>query len=424
MMSLHPGQQLTLTIEKPAAGGRMLARHDGQVVFVAGCIPGERVRARVGRVAKQVAFADTTDVLEASGDRRSVEGDWACGGSLYAHINYERQLSLKAQLVADSFARIAKLPLEEVVPVAPSPEHGYRMRARLHAVEHRFGFFREGTHELCDVASTRQLLPETVQALGSLELALANHQTKIRVTACELAENVSGTGRAVLLETDSLPAPPYIDAIPGISGLVFSTRERTQATVAYGSPYVMETLDVGRSTANLNHHVESFFQGNRYLLAELVKRVLTHVRGARVIDLYAGVGLFAVSLAARGFGEIVAVEGDRASGRDLTANAATYEGAIRVAHMSVEDFLSRREMTTADTLLLDPPRTGVSREAMSGILNLNARTVVYISCDLATLARDVRKFVEVGYRLDHLEALDLFPNTAHVETVAVLAKTR
>src|ERR1700742_3894901 len=100
-MSVNAGAEITLTIEKPVAGGRMLARHEGQIVFVAGAIPGERVRARVERVSKQLAFAVTAEVLEASPDRRAGDIDWACGGSLYAHIDYARQVQLKSELVSD-----------------------------------------------------------------------------------------------------------------------------------------------------------------------------------------------------------------------------------------------------------------------------------------------------------------------------------
>ena len=140
------------------------------------------------------------------------------------------------------------------------------------------------------------------------------------------------------------------------------------------------------------------------------------------MDLYAGVGLFAVSLAAQNRGNIVAVEGDRSSARDLESNAAAHGTAIHVEHLSVENYLRGRGVQRPDTIVLDPPRTGLSHEAMSGVLALEASRVVYVSCDAATLARDVKRFAEVGYRLEHIEAFDLFPNTAHIETLAVLSK--
>jgi tRNA/tmRNA/rRNA uracil-C5-methylase (TrmA/RlmC/RlmD family) len=417
---VQPDTELTLTIEKPVAGGRMLARHDGQIVFVAGAIPGERVRARVERVSKHLAFADTIQVIDPSADRREPEVDWACGGSLYAHITHARQLALKSELVADAFARIGKMTLPAAVAVSGADERGYRMRARLHVSDGRFGFFRQGTHELCDAAPTRQLLPATIDALQRLSEALS-HDGVHDVTSYEISENVPADERAVLVEVESSHHPLNLGPVEGITGVVFAGHESSRLAIGYGSPYVTDKIDLGPASATLTRHVQSFFQGNRHLLAPLVARVIAHVPEGRVTDLYAGVGLFAVSLAAHGRRDIIAVEGDRSSARDLESNAASSGTAVRVAHVSVERYLDGRGVERPDTLVLDPPRTGMSREALSGILHLNAKRVVYVSCDPATLARDVKAFGAAGYSLEHVEAFDLFPNTAHVETLAVLA---
>src|SRR5580698_6477989 len=141
---LSAGQTLPLTIEKPAAGGRMIARVHGQVVLVSGAIPGERVVARVERVGKGVAYAGTVEIEEPSADRRAPSADPLCGGCLYSHIAYPRQLEIKSQVIADAFKRIGRLQLPAPAAVTGSPEDGYRMRARLHVRDHRFGFFREG----------------------------------------------------------------------------------------------------------------------------------------------------------------------------------------------------------------------------------------------------------------------------------------
>ena len=418
-MPLQPNTEISVTIEKPVAGGRMLARHDGQIVLVAGAIPGERVRVRVDRVSTHLAFADTVAVLDPSSDRRAIDADWACGGSFYAHVSYERQLRLKSDVILDAFARIAKMPLPAPVPVMASHEEGYRMRARLHVKNGVLGFFREGTHELCDAAPTRQLLPDTIEAFRRLQDVLP----LTHVTSCELSENAAATERAILLElAPSQTAPPHVEPVEGISGLLFVDYQRGPLTVSYGSPYVTDRIGGSAASIALTHHVESFFQGNRYLLSGLVGRVMAQVPQGTVTDLYAGVGLFAIPLAAQGHRQIVAIEGDLSSARDLDANAAPYGPAIHVRHLSVESYLQRRDVQRPDTLVLDPPRTGLSREAMSGILGLKVPRVVYVSCDPATLARDVRRFSEVGYRLDHIEAFDLFPNTAHVETLAVLTR--
>src|SRR5215467_8627209 len=166
------GDSVSLTIEKPAAGGRMIARLDGQVVLVGGAIPGERVTARIERAGKGVLFADTVSPDEPSPDRRPTAADPLCGGCLYAHIEYARQLAIKSDVIADAFARIGHVELPAPVRVAPSPEEGYRMRARLHVRGQRYGFFREGTHDICDARATRQLLPSSCDVLDRLAAAL------------------------------------------------------------------------------------------------------------------------------------------------------------------------------------------------------------------------------------------------------------
>ena len=214
------------------------------------------------------------------------------------------------------------------------------MRARLHAADGRLGFFREGTHQLCAAGPTRQLLPETIAALDRL-LTTLNVSTEL--LACELSENAAATERAVLVELRSLErAPVTVPPIDGITGLSFSEPRSAHTTVAYGSPYVTDRLDFLPRAATLTHHVQSFFQGNRYLLAALAGSVVEHCGDAPLVDLYAGVGLFAVSLAAHGRADLTAVEGDRSSARDLDANASAFAEAIHVDHSSVRPTCGRR----------------------------------------------------------------------------------
>src|SRR5262245_29817583 len=148
---MKPGDVVSLSIEKPAAGGWMIGRIDRLVVLVAGTMPGERVRARIERLGKGVVYATAVAIDDASADRRPVDGDPLCGGCLYAHIGYSRQLDLKTLIVADAFRRVARLDLPGPVTVHPSPDAGYRMRARIHVRGGDAGFFREGTHDVCDV---------------------------------------------------------------------------------------------------------------------------------------------------------------------------------------------------------------------------------------------------------------------------------
>ncbi len=434
-----PGFVIELAIDKPAAGGRMIARHEGRVVLVHAAIPGERVRAVVERIGQGVVYATAIDVLDASPDRRVGLGDWACGGNVYSHVAYARQLALKAEVVADALARIGKIPLEAPIAVTPSPEEGYRMRARLHARGRTLGFFREGTHGLCDPATTRQLLPETVELVKALAERLREGALE-GVTEVELAENVPASERALHLELNVPRAPrglAALAALPSIAGVSASftgmAPDRSgpvrRTLTSGGTPSVVDTLGLEAPAprlvqVRLQHHVHAFFQGNRYLLARLASRVVSLVPDGPVVDLYAGVGLFSASLAASGRTAVVAVEGDRTGAADLKANAAPFGPALEPVEMAVEAYLAARPVRSDATIVIDPPRTGLSKDASSAVAAQKAGRLVYVSCDVATFARDARRLVDAGYRLEHLEAFDLFPNTAHVEVVAVFTRTR
>ena len=280
----------------------MLARLDGRVVFVAGALPGERVRARVTRRSGNVAFADTREVIEASPDRREPGADPRCGGALYAHIQYERQLQLKAEVVADAFRRIAKHPLSRDVQVVPSPEHGYRLRARLHVQGTRIGFLLEGSHALCDAEATRQLTPEAFKAAGRVREALGP-----ALSACAsivIAEGVAGRERVALCELRPDADPARFAGLPltaGLTGVAVLSR-RGVFTCAGEDRIVDHARDVLgiESSLHWTRQAGSFFQGNRFLVGGLAERVLSAAVGDRFVDLYAGVGLFAVALAHRG----------------------------------------------------------------------------------------------------------------------------
>ena len=178
----------------------------------------------------------------------------------------------------------------------------------------------------------------------------------------------------------------------------------------------------GVTPLRLVRHVRAFFQGNRYLVDALVRQVTTRVTAGPIVDLYAGGGLFGLSLLASGADQVTLVEGDPISSGDLQVNAEPYRERASVERTSVEEFLARHRSTSAATVIVDPPRTGLSREAAARILALTPARLVYVSCDVATLARDARLLLDGGYTLGPLTALDLFPNTAHVETVTVFTR--
>lgn len=410
-----PDSLLTLDAEKPTAGGRMLARHNGQVVLVWGAIPGERVRARIERSGKGVLFAETVDVVTPSPDRRDAAADWRCGGNVLAHVTYDRQLQLKADIVRDAFTRIGRMPLDSAPDVLASPEQGYRMRARLHVRGGRIGFMREGSHEICAVGPTAQMLPATAAWIEAAEQRLRADGLR-GLTSIEIAENIPATERACHLELEpGSDARPFAAlATDGITGLSAQVLDRRASETLSGVAAVSDAL----GTLQLRRDARAFFQGNRYLLESLVQRVGVLVPEGPVTDLYAGVGLFGLSLAAATGAQVTLVEGDAVSGHDLEENARPYAERARVVRTSVEDFLRHDKPAADETFLVDPPRTGMSPDAMRAIVRLRPPRIVYVSCDVATLARDARTLVDADYSLTHLSGIDLFPNTAHVETLA------
>lgn len=418
------GQVVALRIEKPAAGGRMIARVDGRIVLVAGAIPGERVTARIERVGKGVAYAQTLSIDEASPDRREPYSDPLCGGCVYAHIAYPRQLDIKARVIADALARIGRLTLASAVAVAPSPAEGYRMRSRLHVRGGRLGFFREGTHDLCDARATRQLLPATSDVLERLATLLPPTAPDA-VREVEVSENVEASQRAVHLDTVAeldLDRLAPLASSADVSGLSIG-QPTGGVTTLFGDPHVTDRLSIGGHIVALRRHVLGFFQGNRFLLRDLVAHVVDEIdEGSQVVDLYAGAGVFAVSAAVARGARVIAVEGDRIAAADLAANTRTAGAGVEAVHQPVETFV-QRSRSIPDVLIVDPPRTGMSREAMEGAIGLHPRKVVYVSCDVATLARDARRLLDAGYTVHRVDAFDLFPNTPHVETVMSLTSS-
>ena len=415
---MNRGDRIRVTIERPAAGGRMIARHEGAIVFVAGAIPGEVVDAEIEKIQRGTAWAIARDILERSPDRIDGAPDGACGGSVLAHINYERQRALKSEIIVDAFRRLGRITLDRPIAVIGSPVDGYRMRARLHVRGGRIGFFREGTHSLCEPGPTRQLRADTIAALSALERSLSALE-RPTVSEIELSENVEATERALHFELapDADPSRlATLTKVDGLTGVTCAPLDHPRTMDLWGSPFVADRV----GGATLTRHARSFFQGNRYLLAPLVDYVIGAIEDRPgVLDLYAGVGLFSVSAAVAGRGPVIAVEGDRFSADDLRRNADGRDITVRVG--AVEGFLERAPAGVS-SVIVDPPRTGMSKEAIAGVIRLKAARLVYVSCDIATLARDARVLLDAGYRIVGAQAFDLFPNTAHVETVIAFAR--
>ena len=407
----------------------MIARWEGRVVLVAGAIPGEQVCAAVEGTRGGAILARTLDVMRPSPDRRPVDVPASCGGRSLAHVAYPRQLALKSEIVRDAFRRIGRIDLPEPPAVAGSPETGYRMRARLHAGDGGVGFLDEGTHRVCGVAGTGVLSAGAERVVAVLnergpELLAGGVRT------VELAEDLAGRRRVLhlLAQGPAAAAGAGWEALAeeaGVSGLSVASAALPGPPLALGSPFVTDPLAAFLPSPRaevlaLRRHADAFFQANRHLVAGLTAAVAELAAGGDVVDLYAGVGLFAVSIAARGGARVTAVERDRVSAADLAANGAPLEGGLHVVRAPVETYLKRCGRLSGATVIVDPPRAGLSREAVTRLARRRPRRIVYVSCDVATQARDLRALRSSGYRLGEVRAFDMFPNTPHVETVVAL----
>jgi 23S rRNA (uracil1939-C5)-methyltransferase len=429
MRGLVPGDTVELRIEKGVYRGLGLARHEGQVVFIPRGVPGDLVRARIESARPGYVEATLESLIEGSDDRRPSPCPYVprCGGCAYQEIAYAGQVRLKEAILRESLRR-AGSPWDGEIVLAPSPEEGWRIRASLHVGVREgavlLGLRRGASHEVVDLPKCLQLSAAMNGAARGMRSALeARPDLWRRIKGIDLAESPMGGElvASVVAEMDAREAASLRflgQDLPALTGLGVETvgRQR-QFLLLRGSPYIWATV-LGLT---LRAHARSFFQANRFLVESLARAVVDLVpAGASVLDLYAGVGLFALPLAARGH-PVMAVELSALAADDAVANAhAARLRNIRVVTGDVREGLRSRPRETGEHIVLDPPRAGPGPEVVAAIAGRRPEAVVYVSCDPPTLGRDLARFAKTGYRPDRLLAFDLFPDTYHLETVVRL----
>lgn len=429
---LRPGDLLDVTIEKGVYRGLGLARHEGQVVFVPRALPGDRLRVRVGSLQRGYARAAVEESLAPAPGRRPspCPSFLRCGGCAYQELGYEQQLRLKEQVLRESLER-AGVHWEREIPVRASPEEAWRTRAsfQLQVREGalRLGLREEGTHRVVDLPRCLQISSAMNGAFRGLLAGLAERPgIARRIRDVDLAESFDGRRLVAALEGDltvqeAAALASLVRGAPGLTGLgaVLGPRGGRRFVLLHGDPYVEATI-LG---IPLRSHVRSFFQANRFLAEELAREVLELTpAGGRVLELYAGVGLFALPLARRAE-EVLAVEINPTAVLDAEANRrAASLGNLRFHRADVLEGLSSWPVRAGERVVLDPPRSGAGTELVMAVASRAPESILYVSCDPPTLGRDLRTFAESGYRPDAVRAFDLFPDTFHLETVVRLAR--
>lgn len=383
-----PGDECIVRIHALAAGGDGVGRDaEGRVVFVPFTAPGDRVRVRIERRRKRHAHGNVVELLEPGAGRVtppcSVFG--SCGGCTWQHLDYPAQLEAKAGIVRDALVRIAGLELDSPPVIHPSPEaYGYRRRTRVSVEGGQVGFRRRGSREVCAVDHCPVLTPALDRELGRLAAGASVRDGEWELSAAGKTTRAADLAR--LRGTDLV-------------------------------------LEVGAERIATSPGV--FSQANELLLPDLVERVVEGAgRGRRVVELYAGAGLFTLPLARR-FEAVLAVEGHDAAAADLARNLSRAGlDHVEVRPEPVDDAVRRLAGEAPDVLVLDPPRSGLPPGGASELAAVTPTRIVYLSCDPATLARDLRTLCEAGYALASVEAFDLFPQTPHVEVLVTLDRDR
>lgn len=446
-MELAKNQEHTVTIEGYGEGGMGVARIDGRVVFVHGALRGEKCRVLILKTLKSVAFAKVLEVLEPSSERMESDCPYfpRCGGCTYRHIRYEEELRLKKQRVQDNLSRIggSDVTVEEILGAQDTL--CYRNKAQYPvSKDGAVGFYRARTHEVIECEHCLLVRPEADAAAE----ALREYMQSCRVAGYDektgrglirhlyVRSNAAGESLiCVLVNGDKLPKEDRLvtllrDACPKCTGIVLGTNTKKGNVILgdryrtlWGSDRLEDTL-CGK-TFRLS--VPSFYQVNRAQAERLYAKAIEFagLTGQEtVLDLYCGAGTITLALsdhAKKVLGaEIVPEAIDDA--RENTARNGVKNAEFFCGDASDVAKKLARENLRPDVITVDPPRKGLAADVVESIAEMQPGRVVYVSCDSATMARDVKRLADLGYTAQRACAVDMFPRADHVETVCLLSK--
>jgi 23S rRNA (uracil1939-C5)-methyltransferase len=444
------GAELELVVDSFAHGGNGIARHDGYVLFVQGGVPGDRLRAVVTKSKRDYGEARAIELIEPSPDR--IEPRAAHPGAAWQVLPYERQLAEKERHVREALERIGRFEPPPVEPIVPAVEP-WRYRNK---VEYSFGaataedgpialgFHRPGRwNEIDDVTddilaservdALRERVKEWCRAEGLSAYDRRSNDGFLRNLVVREARR-TGTLQARIVTSDGdFRADDLAEAAGAdgflwtrTSGVAETTREGTTRTIA-GAGAIEERIDVLGDGLRFRISPEAFFQTNTEMAERLYGTAveLAGLTGAeRVYDLFSGIGTIALAMATRA-GEVVGVElveravADAIENAKLNGidNARFFAGDVRTAMRPLVE-----EAGKPDVVVVDPPRAGLSAKIVRRLLETEARRVVYVSCNPTTLAPNARQIADAGYTLRTVRPVDMFPQTPHIECVALLER--
>lgn len=431
---IERGMVLETRIEKLVHGGEGLAKlESGESAFVSGVLPGERVLIRITGRRKGIYRAVPFEIIDSSADRvvPPCAGERECTGATWPHIAYTAQLKYKEEILLDTLKRVGGISPRSLIPTVPSPrtDH-YRLRAqfnvRMKEGKQRIGFFRRGTYDLVEVENAFLLHPVINRTLTMIRL-LVDELPPLS----EIHINASPSNEIHVLffsEQEILrPMDTFFNElkknVPGVIGITaYAARKKA---FSLGRSHL--TLEV---EGIMSHASEgNFFQVNWDQNRSMVRTVLdfAELKGNEtVLDLYCGIGNFSLPLAKHAK-TVIGIESGYSAIKDARKNADL--NGIKNAEFFADDMdkgLKKllEKKVRADVLVIDPPRAGATLKTAERVLGFVPRKIVYVSCNPATLARDLKYFHLFGFRLNRLQPVDMFPWTYHIECVAEMVRER
>jgi 23S rRNA (uracil1939-C5)-methyltransferase len=426
----RPAKSAVVEIEKPIYGGAFLARMEGKATFVPLTLPGEQARIRIVEDKRSYATAEPDGIISSSSSRVQplCLHFGACGGCSYQHSDYTSQLAIKQQILSETLQRGGVQPPEKIDVLAGEP-WSYRNRIRVAMdASGRVGYRERRSHAILPIAECPIAAPLLVRAALRAAEVLRNSRPAFSAKEislfCDSRESellcsvfVSG-GASKGFENFVAAWKERVPELAGVECLDAGTGADSSRQIGgWGA----KSIRYGAN--NFQYRVDhgAFFQVNRWLIDSLVDRVVRDQQGKLAWDLFAGVGLFARQLTAR-FDEVIAVE-SAPSATEALADNLRETGGRSVSADTLSFLKSRTTATTPDLIVVDPPRAGLGPEVTSLLGNIGSSTLVYVSCDPATLARDLRVLLGNGYAIANVTLADLFPQTFHLETVVTLHRS-
>lgn len=396
-----------MEIEKLVYGGSGLAHLNREVLLTPYVLPGEQVEIENPRTGGKVTRARMAQLLRRSEERIKPHCPLfeRCGGCHYQHIPYSKQLDYKVAILRETLSRVGKIAWEVPIQTVSAEPWGYRNRTQLHITKggkrRTAGFLEAGSHRLVEAESCPINSPALNRAQQALSNMLGDRRFPPFVREIEYFTNEED----VLVSTPDTGRPLR----PSFWDLC---RERIEGFAPEGA------IDYPSGGYVYQVPAHSFFQVNRFLIDRLTQLAVGDAGGSVALDLYAGVGLFSLPLAER-FRTVIAADSSGRAVRSLQFNAQRAGKDVRVVHLNVERFLPSVK-DPVDLAVADPPRAGLGPQVTSELLRIKPGTLMLVSCDPATLARDLHALTSGGFQIGQVTLIDLFPQTFHIETVVRL----